>query len=297
MAAAAGAALLFQLSACGGTDGGGSGGRAGSGAGRIDRVEVVVMAASSLTDAVEAVDRHFDRIASAPGAGSGDNGSYLDNGGSGDNGSYLDNGGDWRGSSIPGPRPDIVAVTAGSSTLVAQLAAGAGADLLMTADALTMDRARADGSVRGAPRAVAANSLVLAAAPGNPGAIGGMADLARTDLLIGLCAPDVPCGALARRVLESARIGAEADTLEQNARALAAKIGMGELDGGLVYSTDAAALGLPVVEEPGLPTHVNRYYIASVDSEPAPAVQAVLDAFRPDGAGARALRRLGFAPP
>jgi len=47
-------------------------------------------------------------------------------------------------------RESVTPVFAASSTLVAQLAAGAEADVLITADAATMDRAVAEGSVRGA---------------------------------------------------------------------------------------------------------------------------------------------------
>ena len=110
--------------------------------------EVVVMAASSLTDVVEAVAAHH---------------------------------------------PDVVAVLSGSSTLVAQLASGADADVLITADAANMDIATAAGSVQGTPVMIATNALVLATAPDNPGRVSGFADLARGDLLVGLCAAEVPC--------------------------------------------------------------------------------------------------------
>ncbi len=215
--------------------------------------EVVVMAASSLTDVVEAV-------------------SAAD--------------------------PNVTAVLSGSSTLVAQLSAGADADVLITADAATMDRATADGSIRGKPVVIATNTVVLATAPGNPGGVAGLADLARRDLLVGLCAPEVPCGALARRALDEARIAASVDTLELNVRALAAKISLGELDAGLVYGTDAARAGLPTVNAPELDGHANDYYIASVSAEPAPAVAAVIDAFtEPGSVGAEALLVHGFGQP
>ena len=219
---------------------------------RDDR-EVVVMAASSLTDVVEAVSSND---------------------------------------------PNVTAILSGSSTLVAQLSAGAGADVLITADAATMDRATADGSIRGKPVVIATNTVVLATAPGNPGGVAGLADLARRDLLVGLCAPEVPCGALARRALDEARIVPSVDTLELSVRALAAKLSLGELDAGLVYDTDAAVVGLSTVDTPELDGHANRYFIASASAEPSPAVQAVIDAFtEPGGAGAEALLAHGFGPP
>ena len=217
--------------------------------------EVVVMAASSLTDVVDIVDGHF------------------------------------------GGSPRVTPVLAGSSALVAQLEAGADADVLITADAATMDRATAAGSVRGTPVVIATNALVLATAPGNPGAVTSLADLARADLLVGLCAVDVPCGALARRALDEAQIAPSVDTLELNVRALAAKLSLGELDAGLIYSTDAAMAGLPTVDAPELYGHANSYYIAPVSAEPPPPVQAVIGAFMNGEVGHKALHAYGFGPP
>ncbi len=195
-------------------------------------------------------------------------------------------------------RGRVTPVIAGSATLAAQLAAGAEADILITADAATMDRATADGSVRGTPAAIATNALVLAAAPGNPGRVTALADLARPDLLVGLCSADVPCGALARQALAAAEVAPSVDTLELSVRALATKLALGELDAGLVYATDAAAASLGVVDAPELDGHANRYYIASVSAEPAPAVQSVIDDFtEPGGIGAMTLQANGFGPP
>ena len=189
----------------------------------------------------------------------------------------------------------VTPVVAGSSTLVAQLAAGADADVLITANAATMDRAVADGSVQGEPVVIATNTLALAVAADNPGGVSGLADLARRDLLIGLCAIEVPCGELARRALDEAGIAPSVDTLEPNVRALAAKISLGELDAGLVYVTDARAAGLATVDAPELHDHCNGYYIASVSAEPVPEVQAVIEEFTVGGStGAKALYAYGF---
>lgn len=192
-------------------------------------------------------------------------------------------------------RENVTTVIAGSSALVAQLAAGAEADVLMTANATTMERAVSEGSVRGEPALIAANSLVLATAAGNPAGVTGLADLARGDLLIGLCAVEVPCGALAQRALSKAHVTPSADTLEPSVRALAAKISLGELDAGLVYATDARASGLATVDAPELRNHCNGYFIASVSAEPAPEVQAVINDFTGLGStGAKALYAYGF---
>lgn len=195
-------------------------------------------------------------------------------------------------------RADVTPVIAGSSTLVSQLAAGAEADVLITANAATMDRAIADGSVHGEPVVIATNSLVLATPADNPGRVTRLADLSRRDLLVGLCAIEIPCGTLAQAALAEAGIAPSVDTLEPNVRALAAKLTLGELDAGLVYRTDAGMAGLPTVDAPELSSHVNRYYVASVSAEPVPSVRAVVDAFTEAGSvGAEALHAYGFGPP
>ena len=233
--AAALAAVLMLAAGCSGTAGEG---------------DVVVMAASSLTDVIEIV---FDG------------------------------------------RDSVTPVIAGSSALVAQLAAGAEADVLITANATTMERAVSEGSVRGEPVLIAVNILVLATPAGNPGGVTGLADLARGDLLIGLCAVEVPCGALAAQALDDAQITPSVDTLESNVRALAAKISLGELDAGLVYATDARMAGLATVDAPELRDHPTGYYIASVSAEPPPEVQAVIDEFTvPGNSGSKALYAYGF---
>ena len=192
----------------------------------------------------------------------------------------------------------ITPVLAGSSTLVAQLSAGAHADVLITANAATMDRATSDGSVQGTPVVIATNALVLATAPGNPGRVSGLADLARPDLLIGLCSAEVPCGALARQALGGAQIAPSVDTLELSVRALATKLSLGELDAGLIYSTDAGTAGLPVVGAPELDGHVNRYHIASVSDDPRPEVLEVINDFAESGKpGSDALHAHGFGQP
>ena len=195
-------------------------------------------------------------------------------------------------------RENVTPVFAASSTLVAQLAAGAEADVLITADAATMDRAVVEGSVRGEPDLIAVNTLVLATPAGNPGNVTGLGDLSRKSLLVGLCAAEVPCGALAQRALSEAGVAPSVDTLEPNVRALAAKISLGELDAGLVYATDARTAELATVDAPELHDHSNGYYIASVSAEPAHEVQAVIDDFAgPGSAGAEALHAYGFGQP
>lgn len=274
-AAALGLALMtLALPGCASPSGGGGG----------DADIVVVMAASSLTDVLEEVSATFEI-----GNTTRDGKSLGD--------SSLAGGTDEPDETSGTGAVRIVGVLAGSSALAAQLAEGAEADVLMTADAATMQRAVEAGSVRGQVTAVAANALVLAVAPGNPGQVASLDDLGRADLLVGLCAAGVPCGTLADRALDRLGIEPAVDTRELNARALAAKIALGELDAGLVYATDAAASGLETIAAAGLDLFTNTYQMASIHADPPAPVRAVLRAFGPDGLGSEALLEAGFSPP
>lgn len=88
------------------------------------------------------------------------------------------------------------------------------------------------------PAVVARNSLVLAVPDGNEAGVSSLADLSRPELLIGLCAAEVPCGALARTGLAKAGIEPMPDTDEPNVRALVTKLAAGELDATVVYASD-----------------------------------------------------------
>src|SRR5205085_10391239 len=80
---------------------------------------------------------------------------------------------------------------AGSQQLVAQIQAGAPADVVATADEATMQRLVAAGLVE-APVVFARNRLTIAVRPGNPKRITGLADLGRPDVNLVLADPSVP---------------------------------------------------------------------------------------------------------
>ena len=137
------------------------------------------------------------------------------------------------------PGVDVMISGAGSSALREQVLAGAPADVFIPADPAHLDAVRAEVGLMGGPVAVARNSLVLAIPADNPAGVASLADLGRPELLVGLCAPEVPCGALARAGLARAGIEPQPDTDEPNVRALVTKLAAGELDAALVYASDA----------------------------------------------------------
>jgi molybdate transport system substrate-binding protein len=183
-------------------------------------------------------------------------------------------------------------VLASSARLVEQLADGAAADVLITADQETMQVAVETGLVDPPLGLVARNRLVLAVAPGNPAGVASVRDLTNPDLLLGVCAREVPCGRLAEEAATSLGITIASDTEEPNVRSLALKIMRGELDAGLVYATDALANSLPTVDDDALAVFVTEYPAATVDG----GSTDVVDYLRSDEGRALLLRN-GFTLP
>ena len=186
-----------------------------------------------------------------------------------------------------------------SSSLVAQLEAGAPADVLATADEVTMQTVVERGDVAGQPHTFARNTGTLAVPAGNPGDVTGVDDLARADLLVGLCAPEVPCGRLARTLLDAAGVSPSVDTEEPDVRALLTKLEEGELDAGIVYRTDVriAAGDVEGIEIPGAEDAAVAYPIAVLErARDRSLADSFVDLVRSDH-GREVLSRLGFLPP
>jgi molybdate transport system substrate-binding protein len=94
-----------------------------------------------------------------------------------------------------------------------------------------------------APKEFVENQLQIAVPAGNEAGVAGLDDFANADLLIGLCAEDVPCGEFGRAALTNAGVTPSIDTNEPDVRALLTKVEAGELDAGIVYRTDVLAAG------------------------------------------------------
>jgi len=186
---------------------------------------------------------------------------------------------------------------AGSNTLVSQIRDGARADVLITASRSTMERAMAEGSVAGQPTVIARNHLVLAVAAGNPGGISSLEDLGDASRVIGLCAPQVPCGELSSEALDALGVVASPDTLEPNVRALANKIKLGEVDAGLVYRTDAIALGLPTITSPNLDQFSTEYLVAAIGAAPDQTIGLFIDMLTGPGSIRERMIDMGFEDP
>lgn len=187
-----------------------------------------------------------------------------------------------------------------SSNLVAQVHAGAPADVLATADTTTMDlavdppgRSRPDVDT---PVTLTCNAMTIITAPGNRLHITSLEDLARHDVRFVLCAAPVPCGRLGREVLRHAGIDARPVGSEADVTAVVAKVASGEVDAGIVYITDARdARG--TTDEVPIPASQNittTYPIAVTRDSGDPRAARAFIAFATSPAGQRILHEHGF---
>lgn len=163
---------------------------------------------------------------------------------------------------------------AGSSDLATQINEGAPADVFASADEAQMERV---DSVESAPTTFATNRLTIATAPGNPQGIDSVQDLARSDVLTVLCAPQVPCGAAATRLLKLNDITVKPVSLESSVTDVLAKVASGQADAGLVYVSDVARADVDAVAVAGSADVINRYPIAVLDGPRADLAREFVD--------------------
>ncbi|HUP15093.1 MAG TPA: molybdate ABC transporter substrate-binding protein [Acidimicrobiia bacterium] len=187
---------------------------------------------------------------------------------------------------------------AGSSSLREQILEGAPADVFVSANIFNMDQVIEAGEAASSAT-LARNLLQIAVPAGNPAGVTGLADFAREDLLIGLCAEGVPCGDFGRRALANAGVTVSIDTNEPDVRALLVKIEAGELDAGIVYATDVLAAG-DRVEGVVIAADANvvaTYLIAALTNAPNSDGADAFVTFAVSDEARAILARYGFSTP
>jgi len=254
-----GAALAVAL-AGGACGGDGKGGEAGAGGsgGGLPSGTVTVLAASSLTEAFTEIAERFERA-----------------------------------------HPDVQVELsfAASSQLVVQIQQGAPGDVFASADTATMDQVVASDDVA-SPDVFARNRLEIAVEPGNPADIQGLADLAGDDLIVVLCAEQVPCGALADVALANAGVEIDVASREENVKAALSKVELGEADAAIVYETDVAASdSVEGVTIPRADNVVTRYPIARLAEAGNRSGADAFIAFVRARPGRQILAQFGFLGP
>ncbi len=138
------------------------------------------------------------------------------------------------------PGLDLQFSFAGSGALVAQLQAGAPADVVATADATSMQTLVKAGLVQ-TPRVFARNLLVIVVEKGNPKRIASLADLPRNGTVVVLADTSVPAGRYADAVLAKAKVSVRVRSREPDVRAAVARVAAGEADATIAYVTDVRA--------------------------------------------------------
>ena len=184
---------------------------------------------------------------------------------------------------------------AGSSALAQQINQGAPADVFASASPKNMDQV----TDKNTPTVFVTNTLEIAVPKGNPGKVTGLQDFADKDKKIAICAVQVPCGAAADKVFKAAGITPQPDSLEQDVKAVLTKVGLGEVDAGLVYKTDVLSAKDKVdgIEFPEADKAINEYPIATLTKAPNPdGAKAFVDYVLSDQ-GKAVMTAAGFSAP
>lgn len=230
--------------------------------GGSNAAELIVSAASSLTNAFTELGKAFDKV-------------------------------------HPGDR--IVLNFGGSGQLLQQIERGAPVQVFASADQETMDRAQARGLIDVASRAdFTRNALVLIVPSDSTLAVSGLDSLRAVPVKrIAVSNPDsVPVGRYTKEVLVNAGLW---ELLQiklintQNVRQSLDYVARGEVDAGFVYSTDASIMAgkVRVVAEIATATPI-RYPIAAVKGNGLEALAREFIAFVRSEAGETILGRFGF---
>jgi molybdate transport system substrate-binding protein len=150
-----------------------------------------------------------------------------------------------------------------------------------------------------APVPFAHNILEIAVPPGNPGKVTGLADLARSDVSVALCATSVPCGSLAHTIADRAGLTVTPVTEEPTVKAVLTKVELGEVDAGVVFVTDVRTAGDKVVGVP-IPEEANEattYPIVTLDDAANAALADEFLAYVLSSDGQAVLAGVGFTSP
>jgi molybdate transport system substrate-binding protein len=188
---------------------------------------------------------------------------------------------------------------AGSSDLAQQIVNGAPADVFAAASDATMRTVTDGGAAAGEPVIFAKNVLQIATAPGNPKGIASFADLARPDLKVVVCAPQVPCGAAATKIEQATGVTLAPVSEEPDVKSTLGKVTSGDADAALVYVTDVAAAGPSVqgVPFPEATQATTNYPMVVTADAPQPELAAKFQQLVTGELGQKTLAAAGFAAP
>ena len=188
---------------------------------------------------------------------------------------------------------------AGSSDLAQQIVNGAPADVFAAASDATMTTVTDAKLTAAKPVTFAKNVLQIATPPGNPKKIATFADLAKPDVKVVVCAPQVPCGAAAQKIEKATSITLKPVSEEADVKSVLSKVQTGDADAGLVYVTDVNSAGDEVqgVSFPEASQASTNYPIAVLKNAPAADLANQFVTMVTGEQGQKALEQAGFAKP
>ena len=198
------------------------------------------------------------------------------------------------------PGTTITLNPAASPTLVAQIQAGAPADVFAPADLNNMDKLVTSGHVTASPQNFARNEMQIAVKPGNPKGVKSVADLPNVGV-VSLCGAQIPCGVYAANILNKAKVTIPESSITRGAdvKTTLAAVTQGDAQAGIVYVTDVKAAGSAVtgVEIPEAENTIAVYPIAPIAGTSNPKLANAFISYVLSPAGQKVLAKFGFLPP
>lgn len=190
----------------------------------------------------------------------------------------------------------------GSGTLLSTLTVAGGDDLYLAADSSYIDTARDKGLVAES-LPLARIHLVIAVRDGNPREIGGLEDLLRSDVRVGMANPDAAAvGRASRDVLTKLGLWddlrARIEVLKPTVNDLATDVKIGTIDAAIIWDANVAQLPeLRAVETPELTASQQEITVAVLSGtrRPAQALRFCRFASAPER-GQPVFERWGYAP-
>jgi len=209
------------------------------------------------------------------------------------------------------PNVEVVFNFAGSQELAQQIIQGAVVDVFASANDKQMDLVLSEKNLPADSKTTFATNQLVAIYPrDNPANLTGLADLARPGLKLVFAGPEVPVGQYSLDFLDRAEqsgifgpgyqqaVMNNIVSYENNVRAVLTKVGLGEADAGIVYTTDGnSAKGqVSLIEIPATLNIAAEYPILALPgSMQAEMAQAFVD-FVLSPTGQAVLKSYGFTP-
>lgn len=134
-------------------------------------------------------------------------------------------------------------IFASSSDLSAELAVGNDADVFVSGDHENMTAVANAGLTNAIPVPIAANSLVIATAPGNPHQVKSLADLTLPGLRTAVCGGPGACTAATRQLEDRTGVRLTPQSTDTTDSDVLKDVSTGKVDAGLLFKTTALGAG------------------------------------------------------